>query len=387
MVRAADDRRRPSAYIPLVPPLPALMRRPWVLDVGLAAALSVWVLVSELPGDRTRVLVLLAMTIAIAWRRRAPLAVLVVEVAGVVALPDRLDFPAGIAILFAAYSAVLLSTRRWLVAALLVAVSAWQVAYGGDVTIPSSLVPLYLIGPVWLAGAAMRSRELRAEASAERAERLETEREEALRNERARIARELHDVVTHSVSLMVLQTGAAREILSQDEQRSRSLLASVEANGRAAIEELHRLLGLLSEQDGDAPLSPQPGVDEIPTLVEQVREAGVDVQLQVEGEPRSVPRGVNVAAYRVVQEALTNVVKHAGGAPARVVLRWSDCELELEILDEGPANNGAQRPASGRGIAGMRERAAMYGGTLEAGPRADYGYTVHARIPLEPSYS
>jgi hypothetical protein len=174
VVRAGDDRHRPSAYIPLVPPLRELMRRPWVLDVGIAAVLSVWVLVSELPGDRTRVLVLLAMTIAIAWRRRAPLVVLVVEVAGVVALPDRLDFPAGIAILFAAYSAVLLSTRRWLVAALLVGASAWQVAYGGDVTIPSSLVPLYLIGPVWLAGAAMRSRELRAEASAERAERLET---------------------------------------------------------------------------------------------------------------------------------------------------------------------------------------------------------------------
>jgi signal transduction histidine kinase len=304
-------------------------------------------------------------------------------VTGVVLLPDRLDFPAGIAILFAAYSAVLFSTRRWLVAALLVGVSAWQIAYGGEVTISKSLVPLYLIAPVWLAGAAMRSRELRAEASAERAERLETEREEALRNERARIARELHDVVTHSVSLMVLQTGAAREILSQDEQRSRALLASIEANGRAAIEELHRLLGLLSERDGEAPLSPQPGVGEIPSLVEQVREAGVDVELQVEGEPRSVSGGVNVAAYRVVQEALTNVVKHAGGAPVRVVLRWSDGELELEIIDEGPVNNGANRPASGRGIAGMRERAAMYGGTLDAGPRTDHGYAVHARIPLE----
>ena len=244
-------------------------------------------------------------------------------------------------------------------------------------------MPLFLLLPVWLAGMATRSRELRAEASAERAERIEREREASLRAERARIARELHDVVTHAVSLMVLQAGAAREIMSQDEQRSRSLLASVEASGRAAIEELHRLLGLLSDHDGDAPLAPQPGVSEIPMLVEQVRRAGVHVHLQVEGEPRAVSGGASIAAYRVVQEALTNVVKHAEGAPARVVVRWADDELELEILDERLLREESRPVASGRGITGMRERAAMYGGTLEAGPCADHGYAVHARIPLE----
>jgi signal transduction histidine kinase len=201
--------------------------------------------------------------------------------------------------------------------------------------------------------------------------------------ERARIARELHDVVTHSVSVMVLQTGAARQIMRHDERRSRALLESVEASGRSALEELRRLLGLLSDQNVDTPLSPQPGVTDIPALIEHVSEAGVAVELSVEGQPRVISDGVALAAYRIVQEALTNVLKHARGASSRVVLRWSDGVLELEIVDHGPPQNGANRDASaGRGLAGMRERAAMYGGTLEADPGPDRGYLVRARLPL-----
>jgi len=173
--------------------------------------------------------------------------------------------------------------------------------------------------------------------------------------------------------------------MGRDEHRSQTLLESVEASGRSALEELRHLLGLLSDQDGDAPLSPQPGVTEIPSLIEQVREAGMGVELCVEGEPRVVSGGAAIAAYRIVQEALTNVLKHAGGAPTRVVLRWADGALELEIVDRGPRQNGAPHGASrGRGLAGMRERAAMYGGTLEAHPGPDRGYVVRARIPLEP---
>jgi len=205
-----------------------------------------------------------------------------------------------------------------------------------------------------------------------------------LRAERARIARELHDLVTHSVSVMVLQTGAAREIMTKDERRSRAMLESVQSSGRSALEELRRLLGLLSDEHGNAPLSPQPGVTEIPTLIEQVRQAGVAVELSVEGQPRVVSGGVAVAAYRIVQEALTNVLKHAGGAPSKVVVRWADTALELEILDDGPPNDGPQRDTPvGRGLAGMRERATMYGGTLEAHPGPDDGYVVRARLPLE----
>jgi signal transduction histidine kinase len=146
------------------------------------------------------------------------------------------------------------------------------------------------------------------------------------------------------------------------------------------------MLGLLADQDGDAPLSPQPAVTEIPTLIEQVRRAGVAVELSVEGEPRVVSGGAALAAYRIVQEALTNVLKHAGGAPTRVLLRWTDAALELEIVDRGPAPSGAPQDASaGRGLTGMHERAAMYGGTLEAHPGPDRGYVVRARLPLEQS--
>jgi signal transduction histidine kinase len=232
----------------------------------------------------------------------------------------------------------------------------------------------------------MRRRELRAEASAERADRAEREREASLRAERARIAHELHDVVTHSVSVMVLQTGAARQIMRRDEDRSQALLESVEDSGRSALEELRRLLGLLSDDDGGAPLAPQPGVGEIPSLIEQLRGAGVPVELCVEGPARTLASGVAIAAYRIVQEALTNVLKHADGAPTRVVLRYGAAALELEILDRGaPRGTGANDAQSGRGLAGMRERAAMYGGTLDARPEPDLGYAVRARIPLEPT--
>ena len=357
-----------------------------MVDAGLAATLTGWALAQRgALDDPGRAVVLLAMTAAIAARRAAPVAVLVVEVAGVVVLPNRLNWPEGIALLIAAYSAAFYSDRRLIVAALLVAAAGWLLAFGGVVSIPSGLVPLVLVAPVWLGGTAMRSREQRAEASAERADRLEREREVSLRAERARIARELHDVVTHSVSVMVLQTGAAREIMSQDEGRSRDLLESVEASGRSALDELRRLLDVLSDQDGDAPLSPQPGVTEIPALIEHVREAGLAVELCVEGQPRLISGGVAVAAYRIVQEALTNVLKHADGAPCRVALRWADAALELEIVDDGPPQDGVQRDApAGRGVVGMRERAAMYRGTLEAHPGPERGYLVRARIPLEP---
>jgi signal transduction histidine kinase len=201
--------------------------------------------------------------------------------------------------------------------------------------------------------------------------------------ERARIARELHDLVTHSVSVMVLQTGAAREIMRHDERRSRALLESVEASGRSALEELRRLLGLLSDQNDDASLPAQPGVTDIPALIEHVSEAGVEVELSVEGQARVIPDDVALAAYRIIQEALTNVLKHARGASSRVGLRWSDGVLELEVVDQGPPQNDAKRDASaGHGLAGMRERAAMHGGTLEAGPGPDRGYLVRALLPL-----
>jgi signal transduction histidine kinase len=354
-----------------------------VVDAGLALALTAWAL-TQLGANAGRALALLVMTVAIAWRRRAPLAILAVEAAGVGVLRNNLGLPQGVALLIAAFSAALYSDQRVIVAALLLAVSAWLLAFGGGVQVPNGLVPFLILAPVWGAGSALRRREQWAEASAQRADRLEQDQEAALRAERARIARELHDVVTHSVSVMVMQTGAARQIMGRDVDRSGELLQSVEASGRSALEELRRLLGLLSEEDENAPLEPQPGVTEIGSLVDQVRDTGIPVELSIEGQPRVVSRGVAVAVYRIVQEALTNVLKHAGGAPTSVVLRWASGELEVEILDRGPPqwldDTGAW---TGRGLAGMRERATMYGGTLDAGPGPEGGYAVRARIPLE----
>jgi signal transduction histidine kinase len=392
VVLGADDGGWRSAYIHAVSQLSLTFRRfrarkPMVLDVAFAVVLTGWTLAylvhspGALGGERA--IVALAMTVAIAWLRTAPLAVLAVEVVGVV-LVANLIWPQGVALLTAAYSASFYSDRRLVVAALLVGVSAWLLVFAGTVRIPRGLIPLVLVAPVWLAGTAMRRREQRAEASAERADRLEREREAALRAERARIARELHDVVTHSVTVMVLQTGAARQIMSKDEQRLRELLESVESSGRSALEELRRLLGLLSDQDREAPLSPQPGVTEIPSLIEQVRQAGMDVELCIEGQPREVSGGVAIAVYRIVQEALTNVLKHADGASSRVMLRWRERAIEFEILDNGSPDRVAEHDAwPGRGIIGMRERAEMYGGTVDVHAEPGRGFVVRARIPLE----
>ena len=361
-----------------------LSRNPVVLDVAVAIWLTGWALVEPRTFSDVRAVVLLAMTIAIAWLRTRPLAVLAVEVVGVVLVPNHLSLPQGVALLLAGYSAAFYSDRRLVVAALLVVASVSLLAFGSTAQIPKSLVPLMLVVPVWLAGTAMRRREQRVEASTERADRLEREREAMLRTERARIARELHDVVTHSVTVMVLQTGAARQIMTKDEQRLRELLESVETSGRSALEELRRLLGLLSDEHGEAPLLPQPGVGEIPSLIEQVRQAGMDVEMSVEGQPREVSGGVAIAAYRIVQEALTNVLKHAGGASSRVILRWRDSAIELEILDHGPPDGLPEGDApAGRGIVGMRERAEMYGGTLDAHAEPGDGFVVRARIPVE----
>ncbi len=358
------------------------------LDRGLALALTIWALSdASILVDPGPSLVLLAMTVAIAWRRREPDAVLIAEVLGVLLLPSRLQLPQGVAVLAAVYSAALYSNRRILVLALLTGAGAWLLAIGGDVQIPGALVPLLLLAPAWLAGVAMRQREQSAQASAARADRLELEREAALHAERARIARELHDIVTHSVSVMVLQTGAARQILGRDEQRAEALLESVETSGRSALDELRRLLGLLSDDELGAPLTPQPGIDEIPGLVEQIKQTGLPVELCVEGESRVVSPGLAVAVYRIIQEALTNVLKHAGRASStRVVLRWGEAAFELEVVDRGavPPNTRPELSA-GRGLAGMRERAAMYGGTFEARPGPGNGYSVRASIPLDSS--
>lgn len=200
--------------------------------------------------------------------------------------------------------------------------------------------------------------------------------------ERTRIARDLHDLVGHAVSLMTVQAGVARVALDgHDIPRAREALGAVESAGRQALDELRRVLGMLQSSGGDgkASLAPQPGIDAVEDLVEQHRRAGLPVELRRDGEPAAVPAGVALAAYRIVQEALTNVRKHAGAPPTEVTLRYHADVVEVAVHDQGPGPRG--RPRDGHGLPGMRERVALYGGELRVGPRPRGGFAVEATMP------
>jgi signal transduction histidine kinase len=205
-------------------------------------------------------------------------------------------------------------------------------------------------------------------------------RREAVVEERARIARELHDAIAHNVSMIVVQAGAERRVLDADSDSTRQVLETIEQVGRGALTEMRRLVGMLRSDRGD-PLAPQPGLGDLDLLVAQVSEAGLPVELAVEGERRELPVGIELSAYRIVQEALTNALKHAGNARATVKLRYGVDALELEIVDDG---TGATPPVAsgGHGLVGMRERVALYGGHLDAGRRSSGGFAVRVLLPI-----
>jgi signal transduction histidine kinase len=217
-----------------------------------------------------------------------------------------------------------------------------------------------------------------------RAQLAERERDVAAREavvvERARIARELHDAIAHNVSMMVVQAGAERRVLTERQGSTGEVLQTIEEIGRGALTEMRRLVGMLRE-GGDDQLSPQPGLSDLPRLVAQVREAGLPVDLTVAGNQRQLPVGIELSAYRIVQEALTNALKHAGDATASVSVCFGEDTLELEIVDNGP---GAAAPVAsgGHGLAGMRERVALYGGRIDTGHKASGGFRVRVLLPV-----
>ena len=239
---------------------------------------------------------------------------------------------------------------------------------------------LFAIG--WLAGFALRERGAQAEAAEERAAQAERERDIASRlavaEERARIARELHDVVAHAVSVMVLQVGAVRHGLPEAEDRD--ALESVEHAGRTALTEMRRLLGAMRSDGESAELAPQPGLDDLHPLLEELGRAGLPVQLHVEGERYPLPRALDLSAYRIVQEGLTNALKHAQAAEAEVTVRYRAEELELEVRDDGQGS--ADSDGLGHGLVGIRERVKIYGGEMTAGTPAEGGFVLSARLPL-----
>ena len=242
----------------------------------------------------------------------------------------------------------------------------------------------FVIAGVWGLGRWLRWRQGETEALQARAALLERDREEAARaavaHERARIARELHDLVAHGLAVTVLQAQAAQRVLAEDPAAARKSLASIETLGRQGLAELRRLLELLDERGEVSPLDPAPTLARLDELVEQVREAGLPVTLTVHGSRGDVPAGVDLSAYRIVQESLTNALKHAGqGARVDLSLTYRPDELEIVVADDGPA--ASSLPGAGRGLIGMRERVGLYGGSLEAGRRQEGGFVVRVLMP------
>jgi len=199
--------------------------------------------------------------------------------------------------------------------------------------------------------------------------------------EKEQIARELHDVIAHSLSVMTVQAGAVRRLLLPEQEQERRALQAVEVTGREALTEMRRLVALLKEDGAEPERAPQPSLDRLDILIGTMQERGLEVELVVEGEERELPTGIDLSAYRLLQEALTNVLKTVGPSRAQVAVRWTDHELELEIADEG-RTDGLPIPAR-RSVAGMRERAALVGGTLDTDRREGGGFVVRARLPLD----
>jgi signal transduction histidine kinase len=256
---------------------------------------------------------------------------------------------------------------------------------------PSEMVqPVMVLIAAWVAGRISARRHHRAELVEHRAAQVESGAadiaREAAERERSRIARELHDVVTHGMSVMVVQAQAAQTLAGSDTERAREAMRAVEDAGRTALVEMRRLLGVIR---GDGPVgapgdrAPQPRLDDLPGLVERVREAGLPVSYAVDGHPDSVPAGVEVCAYRIVQEALSNVVRHCGAVPAHVDVRISESALDVEVQNAPSRHPQPPTPdGAGRGLAGMRERVAVFDGRLETGPLPGGGFAVHAVLPL-----
>jgi signal transduction histidine kinase len=376
----------------------------WLFDSGLAlvaAGLSTAFFVFELVGSGLPRGLLafgyalaLVHTLPLAARRRFPGVVLALCVASglAVAALGLSPIVLGVAILVAVYSVAAYGTR-WVSLAGLAAAEIGSVAVQltpGRFQAPTVVSNALVIGAAWLLGHFVGVRRAYTARLEERTAELEQAREElarrAVTEERLRLARELHDVVAHAMSVIAVQSGVGAHVASTQPEEAAKALAAIEATSRAALEELRRLLGVLrqdSEPQGD--LTPVPGLADLETLLAEVSKAGLGVRLRVEGTPSPLPAGVDLSAYRIVQEALTNVVKHAGPARAQVTVGYRDREVTVEVTDDGRgvgALAGDGRAGVGHGLIGMRERVAAFGGDLEAGPRPGGGFRVAARLPL-----
>lgn len=380
------------------------MQRSTVADSALALllfAIALWELLAEpLVDDVVRgpfalnLATITLVTLPLAARRVAPLQVAVtvsaaIAVRALIAEPLEL-LPSFLAALVAAYS-VGIHARWWpSLLGIAAAVGAIEVAAargaGGEASPDPVAAPVFLLA-IWAVGRVAGSRHDRARAlardAAERDRHREEEARAAVAAERHRIAFELHDVVSHSLALIVMQSAGAQGIMRSQPERAEQSLRAIERAGREGLTEMRRLLGLMGEDRDDAQRSPQPTIQSVQTLINGARQAGLHVRFEAEGEPRAVAPAVDLSAYRIVQEALTNAAKHAGRCQVAVALRWQPQMLELEITNDRAGASRDTGVTSGRGLIGMRERAALVGGDLDVGHRENGDFAVHARLPVQ----
>jgi signal transduction histidine kinase len=344
------------------------------------------------PRGLTTVVAIVAVVPVLAVRRQ-PIAALAVSFCGAclnvaLAAPEEGSFQTFVALIVLAFGVgtyVSGNRSRAALAVLLFATAAFGAFVRLEQDYPSGefLPILVWFTAAWAVGRLVLSWRLRAVELERLSRQLAAERDararEAVTVERARIARELHDVVAHNVSVMSVQASAASRVLDGDQPIVREALGTIQRTARATVDEMRRMLGILRSADDGSELAPQPGLGDLETLVEQARTAGLPVDLRVEGTLPSLPAGLELSAYRIVQEALTNTIKHAGEARAAVTVRYASHAVEIEVVDDGPGDGPGA--GTGHGIVGMRERVALFGGELETGRREDGGWMLRARLP------
>jgi signal transduction histidine kinase len=343
----------------------------------------------------------LLSTAPIAWRSRRPLlAAAIVLVANgaciYAAAPDQAAFQPFVALVLVAYSVGSRAEGRralWVPPVLAIGAIPIFVAAVLHGQQAGNALPSYVwLIAAWVVGRTVRSWRMKTVAlevaNRELAEQREVLAQAAVTVERGRIARELHDVIAHNVSMMVVQAGAAARILDGEHAQVRDSLDVIAATGRQTVDEMRTFLGVLRTEDGQSARTPQPGLADLDRLTASVREAGLPVAVRIEGRPCVLPQTLDLSAFRIVQESLTNALKHAGPAEAQVFVRYTDAAVELEIVDNGTPRVGSPTSSQGHGLVGMRERATVFGGELEAARNTDgRGFRVHARLPLDPSAS
>ena len=369
-------------------------RRPSLVDALLAGFFAFVVLFeafTEPVVDREWFHAVVGPTamLVMAWRRVWPLAVTVVVVLAQIGLAiNGGELSVVLAMLVMAFTvgSETEGRRSWAGLAALAVPFLLGLALGSGRLIPGDFAAglVLIVGP-WIAGRTLRARAIALGEAISREARFEQEKaheaEAATARERTRLARELHDIVSHSISVIAIQTQAVRRRLGPDHAREAADLAAVEGAARDAMAEMRRLFGVLREDGEQAALAPQPGLAELDRLLARVRDTGVRVELDTAGEPVELSPGLDLAAYRIVQEAVTNALRHSGARTLSVRLGYQPGALEVTVEDDGRGLNGTPN-AAGHGLRGIRERAELYGGTLDVGPGDRGGARVHARLPV-----